>query len=208
MRAPSLILAAAILLIGRVAHADRGALTVEASSGVSIESVRLPPSLGSAAQVGASASVDLAGWYAVTNGLELGVRAFLEPPSSWVHDGASSGQFNGSLTSTSSRFGAVAGARFVHGLIWQFTAGASAGFSQRFFSNLDLYDVSGASPRSFGLQLANFSTTSTVVAPSLGLRWIGDHLSVGIEPRLELLFGPGVAWAVTIPLSLSWSVYL
>ena len=208
MRSHLLILIAAVLFTARAAHADRGAMTAEASAGLSVESVRLPPSLGSAAQVGTSVSVSLAGWYALTGSVELGLRAFWEPESSWVHEGASSGQFNGSLTSTSTRFGALAGARFVHGLVWQFTAGVSGGFSERLFTHLNLYDVSGASPRSFGLQLANVSTTSLAVAPSVGLRWTGDHLSIGLEPRLELLFGPGVGWAVTIPLSLSWSSYL
>ncbi len=208
MRFPLFIVVAALLFIGGAANADRGALTAEASAGIAIESVRLPTSLGSAAQVGTSVSVNLAGWYALTDSVELGVRTFWEPESNWVHEGASSGQFNGSLTSTSTRFGALASARFVRGLAWQFTAGVSTGFSERLFTHLNLYDVSGASPRSYGLQLADTATMSLVVAPSVGLRWTADHFSIGLEPRLEVLVGPGVGWAVTIPLSLSWSWYL
>ena len=208
MRMHSLILTTAILIAAGAARADRGATSVEAEAGLSIESVRLPSSLGSAAQVGTTASINLAGWYAVSDGLELGLRAFWEPSSNWAHEGAASGQFTGTLTSTSTRFGALAGARLVHGLVWQFTAGISAGFSQRLFTNLNLYDVSRASPRSFGLQLSDFSTTSLAIAPSVGLRWTGDHVSIGVEPRFELLVGPGVGWAVTIPVCLSWSSYL
>ena len=203
-----LILIGVLLLGARSARADRGAFTLEASAGPTVESVRLPPSLGNASQVGTTVSLNVAGWYSLTNNVEFGVRAFWEPSADWVHEGASSGQFDGSLTSTSTRFGGVAGARFVRGVEWQFMAGLSAGFSQRMFSNLNLYDVSGASPRSFGLELAAVSTTSVLLCPSVGFRWTGDRLAIGIEPRVELLFGPGAMWAVSIPLTLSWSWYL
>jgi hypothetical protein len=207
MRAFTITIAAIALLASRPARADRGALTAEVSSGIVVESVRLPPSLGSASQVGTGVSLSLAANYSLTNSLVFSGLVFWEPSTTWVHEGASSGEFRGSLTSNSFRFGALAGVHAVRGSVWQFSAGLSGGFSERMFSHLNLYDVSGTAPRSYGLQLADFSTASLVVAPSLGVRWTGDHVAVGLEPRVELLFGPGMSWAVVVPLTVSWSWY-
>lgn len=190
------------------ARADRGAVTLEVLPGVNVANVRAPEAFGSPGQLGTATSLAVAGRYGITSGLEVGVAAFWEPPSSWVHAGAMYQQFAGSLTSRSSRAGGLAEVRLVRGLVWRVAAGLAVGLSQRSFSELNLFDISGVTPRNFGLHLDDTTAMETVVAPSLGLRWTGDRVAVGIEPRLEVLIGGSTSWALTVPLTLAWSWFL
>ena len=197
----------ALALHAGPAGADLGAFSVEALPAISVSSVKLPIALGSATQTGSALSLNLAGHYALSNNLEVGAVTFFEPGTNWVHAGAAYQQFSGSLTSRASRVGALADVRLVGGLVWRASAGVGLGFSRRAFSQLDLYDVSGPTPRSFGLSIGDAALTNFVVAPTIGLRWTGDHAAFGIEPRFEVLVGQGASWAVTVPLSFAWSWY-
>jgi hypothetical protein len=89
-------------------------------------------------------------------------------------------------------------------------AGADVGFATRSFSNLDHYDVSDPSTgaRSYGLNLADTSQTALLLAPSAGIEWTGDHFTIGIAPRIEVLLGTAKTWALSLPLTLCWSWYL
>lgn len=194
--------------VGGSARADRGAVTLEVLPGVSVANVRAPESFGSPGQLGTAASLAVAGRYGVSSGLEVGLAAFWEPPVSWVHAGAMYEQFAGSLTSRSSRAGALAELRLVRGLVWRASVALGVGLSERSFSQLNLFDVSGATPRSFGLHLGDTTAMEAIFAPSIGLRWTGDRVAVGIEPRLEVLLGGSTSWALSVPLTLAWSWYL
>jgi hypothetical protein len=49
--------------------------------------------------------------------------------------------------------------------------------------------------------------TVPIVAPSAGLECVGDHVTVALVPWVEFLFGKTPTWALTMPLTLSWSWY-
>jgi hypothetical protein len=73
--------------------------------------------------------------------------------------------------------------------------------------NLAGASFSGGS-RSFGLQIPDASQDALVLAPTIGVRWSGDHLSFGVEPRVEFLVSSQTSWAVIVPLTVSWAWYL
>ncbi len=206
-------LSAFLILVGPVAaRADRGALSLELGAGGSIVNVRGPYATGAPSQIGTSWATSLGASYGLSNHLELTGRFFWEPPEQFVHNGATvsspSGALTGSLTEHTQRFGALAGARYVFGYVWRFSAGADIGWSQRSFSKLDHFDVSTGAPRSYGLQLADTSQASFVFAPSVAVLWTGDHFAVGLAPRFEILTGSVSTWSVAIPLTLAWSWFL
>jgi len=151
--------------------------------------------------------------YALTNAFELGAAAFYEPPTTFTHTDAQvsspGGLLPGTLSERTQQFGLLARGRFVHGFIWRFVAGADVGFAIRTFSNVEHYDVSDpSSPRSYGLSLTDTSQKALLLAPSAGIEWAGDHFTIGLVPRVEVLFGNPRTWAVSLPLTLSWSWYL
>jgi hypothetical protein len=93
------------------------------------------------------------------NDLELTVAAFYEAPADFTNPGTTvdtaAGPLTGTLTARTSRWGALLGARWVHGLVWRWFVGAEIGWSRQSFTELDLIDVSDPSnPQSFGLGLA------------------------------------------------------
>jgi hypothetical protein len=57
-------------------------------------------------------------------------------------------------------------------------------------------------PRSYGLGLSDTSQRAALLAPSVGVEWAGDHFTIGIAPRVEILIGSVRSWAVSLPLSL------
>jgi hypothetical protein len=56
--------------------------------------------------------------------------------------------------------------------------------------------------------LANATATSMVLAPSLGISWVVDKLSVTILPRFEALIASKTTWGVTVPVTIGWDWYL
>ena len=129
-----------------------------------------------------------------------------------MHNGATvstgSGSFAGSLSERAQRTGAAIGLRYVQGPVWQFLVGADVGLSLQSHSSVDHFDVSGAGARNYRLGLVDTTQLAALVAPSVGLRWVGDRFSFGLEPRFELLAGPSTSWSVVVPLTVAWSWFL
>jgi hypothetical protein len=209
-----LLAGALALSLCTAARAERSAVSLDIGSGVALISVRAPYAQGAPSQTGTSFVTSLGFRYALTNTLELGAAAFYEPPSTFTHADAHvpspGGLLPGTLSERTQQFGLLARGRFVQGFTWRFVAGADVGFAIRSFSNVDHYDVSDPStgPRSYGLNLADTSQKALLVAPSAGVEWTGDRFTIGLVPRVEVLFGNPRTWAVSLPLTLSWSWYL
>ena len=145
---------------------------------------------------------------------EVGAAAFYEPPTTFTHTdvqvSSPGGLLAGTLSERTQEFGVLLRGRFVHGFTWRFVAGADVGVAARLFSNIDHYNVSdpASGPRSYGLNLADTSQKALLLAPSAGVEWTGDHFTIGLVPRVEVLMGSMRTWAVSMPLSISWSWYL
>ena len=69
-------------------------------------------------------------------------------------------------------------------------------------------DSNPAGGRDFGLALPDKTVSSLVLAPSVGVSWVGDKLSVTVLPRFEALIGGRTTWAVTVPVTFGWDWYL
>ena len=193
--------------------ADRGAITVDVGGGATGIVVAAPFSNPRKAVNGLGGTVWLGGRYGLTNNLELGVSAFYSPPVAYFHHDVvvptARGEFPGTLTHQLGRFGGMVGARYLVGMVWRLTLGVDVGWSRRSYAGFQHIDVSGAEPADYELGLPDFTTDNLLVAPIIGLEWAaGDHWSISILPRGELLLGPDATFAVTVPLVFSWSWYL
>src|SRR5262249_40891992 len=143
--------------------------------------------------------------FAPLNQLELVASVFLDTgssisiPNSTVP--ASTGTFTGTLQFRTSRFGGLFGARFVRGNVWRFVPGGEVGVSMASYSNARLLNSNG---QDVGLSLADTMQASFLLAPSAGIVWASDKLSVALVPRAELLVGPNRSWAFVLPLTIGW----
>jgi len=107
------------------------------------------------------------------------------------------------------RYGLLGGVRLLRGNVWRLIVGADVGWTLTSYNSMRLInDSSSSGARDFGLALPDKAVNSLVLAPSLGLSWVGDKLSVTVLPRFEALVGGGMTWAVTIPVTLGWDWYL
>lgn len=209
-----LFLGAILFAWTSAARAERGAFSVDIGSGVALVDVRAPYAQGSPAQLGTSLITSLGFRYALSNALELGAAALYEPPTTFTHPGAqlltSGGLLPGTLSETTQQLGFVARGRFVHGFAWRFVAGTDVGLAIRSFTDIHHYYVADSSPavRNYGLALRDTSQTALLVAPTLGVEWSSDHVTIGVTPRLELFVGAVRTWSVALPIALSWSWYL
>ncbi len=195
------------------AFADRGAFTVEAGGGASGLLVPAPWSQPSVVTPSLSGLVLANVRYAWSHRLELTLGGFFEPTVTEFHHGAvlttDAGVFPGVLRHQLTRFGAHAGARLVFGMVWRWVLGLELGWSRRSYSGFQHIDVGPDGPLDFGLALPGFDVDSVVLAPVFGLEWaVGDHWSLSLLPRLQVLVGPEPTVALLIPISLSWSWYL
>ena len=210
----ALLLGGLVLCVGSAAHAERGALSADIGWGVGLINVRPPYVQGSPSQIGSSFVTSLGFRYALTNALEVGAAGFYQPPTTFTHGDAQvpapGGLLPGTLSERTQQFGFLLRGRFVQGFTWRFVAGADIGFATRTFSNIDHYNVSDPAmgPRSYGLNLADTSQKNLLLAPSAGVEWAGDHFTIGLAPRVEFLVGSVRTWALSLPLSISWSWYL
>lgn len=152
--------------------------------------------------------------FAVSNQVELSATGYFEPPVDVWHNAivlhAAQGDFPGTLNHKFLRYGGQVGARFVTGMVWRFVAGLEVGLAMRSYTGFAmLNDTNPAAPVDYGLSLADRNSPAFVVSPLVGLEWAGgDHWSVGIVPRGQLMFGGGLSWAVVVPVQVSWSWYL
>ena len=130
------VLAAACVLCPTVARADRGALTLDLGTGITALAVRPPYAQSGNTSWSLALSVSFGVRYALTNQLELTLGGFYDLPAHVTHAAASiptvdSGTFNGTLEYELSRFGALAGVRYVSGLVVRLCIGAELGWSHR-----------------------------------------------------------------------------
>lgn len=201
------------VLFSTAATADRGAITIDAGGGLTAISLPAPFAIGANNLSSSSATAWLGGRYAISNSFELAASAFYEPPVDVFHNGVvvhtSNGDFPGTLEHKIQRYGGLVGARYVRGMIFRFTAGLELGWSHRAYSGFrHIDDTDPANPVDYGLALPSFTTDNVVIAPLAGIEWAaGDHWSVSLLPRFELLAGPDMTYAVTVPLVVSWSWY-
>jgi hypothetical protein len=206
MRARFLLLL--FVAVAGAAQADRGELSLELGLGAAAVNVRSPYADGNPSAIGTMFATSLGATYAQSNHLELDARAFWEPPATFVHPNATVQGLPGSLSESTQRFGALAGARVVTGYAWRFFAGLDLGASIRAFSQADHFDVKGSTPRSYGLQLADTTQMAIDVAPNAGVAFVGDHYSIGVSPRFELLLGSPTTWSFVLPLTLTYGWFL
>ena len=207
-----LLLGTAVAVAPRLALADRGAFTLDAGGFGSVST--LPPGVGSGSQVtGTSLGGVLGLRYAPAQWLELSAGGFYEAPATYFHAGTTisndNGLFTGTLQSHVNSWGLTVGARYVRGLVWRYFVGLEAGFSRRTASRFDLIDVSDpANPRSFGLPLADVTTTALLLSPVAGIEWaVSDHVTLGVSPRLQVHIAERSTIEFLVPVTVSYSWY-
>lgn len=195
------------------AFADRGAITIDVGGGASALILPAPYANSTKSLTSSSATAWAGARYAFTNSVEAGVSAFYEPPVNVFHNGVTvgtrNGEFPGTLNHRLQRYGALVGLRYLRGLVFRFTAGLDVGWSHRTYSGFrHIDDTSPANAVDYRLDLQDFSTDNLIIAPLAGIEWAaGDHWSVSILPRVQLLLGPDMTYGVTIPVVVSWSWY-
>jgi len=202
------------ILTPTFATADRGALTVELGPTATWWANLSPPD-GTGPGVSGSAYgglVDLR--YALSNHFELSATGFYEAPASYAFPNVllpTNGQtLSGTLNATLSRWGAMAGARYVLGFTWRLHLGLEVGLSHEQSTKLDLINVSNPSvPESYGLGLSNIGRDSFLVTPLVGVEWfVADRWSIAFVPRVELVIGSPVQVALVFPITVGYSWYL
>jgi len=195
------------------ASADQGAITLDAGAGASVLRVVAPYADTVSSQVGSAPAIWIDGRYALTNFIELTTTVFMETSVPFYVPGTTitsdAGKLSGTLEMRARRYGLLGGVRLLRGNVWRLIVGADVGWALSSYSSMRLINDSGPSgARDFGLALPDKSVNSQVLAPRLGLSWVGDKLSVTVLPRFEALLGGGTTWAVTIPVTLGWDWYL
>jgi len=199
-----------LVLAGGGAWAEANSLTLEIGGGAALVRTPAPYSTG-ASQVGSAPAAWIGGRYGISHQLELTLSVFYEVTEPFYVSGTTvtndAGSTTGTLAMRAKRFGALVGGRLLHGNVWRLAMGGELGWSQHSYSALALFD-NGSPPRDYGLGLADTSKPSFVLAPSAGIVWVGDKLSVSLVPRFELLLGSNVTWVVTVPLTIGWDFYL
>lgn len=214
MRARSLAFAVVLVAFAPIAaRADHGALTLELSPALTWWP-SMGPSVGSGPGVSGTTAGGLVGVrYALRNDIELTASGFYEVPATFTNPGTTvttdSGPFTGTLTATTSRWGALFGARWVHGLVWRWFVGGEVGWAQQSFAKLDLINVSDpANPHSYGLGLADQTRTAFVFSPLAGVEWqFADRWSVSFTPRVQVMLGGVGSVAIVLPVSVGYSWY-
>jgi hypothetical protein len=205
--------AAFAVVPNRPARADKGALTLEIGGGVAVLRAPAQYADNSASQVGSVPEIVVGGRYALTNWLELSTLAFGEPSESFFVPGTTiasdAGKLSGTLQMKVQRYGLLGGVRLLHGNVWRLIVGADAGWALSMYSSMRLLDDSGASAgRDFGLSLPDKNVNSLILAPSAGVSWVGDKLSVTVLPHFEVMVSGTTTWAISIPLTIGWDFYL
>jgi hypothetical protein len=202
-------------MLGHLAWADHRALSVDVSGAWSGSSVSALQTTQPQATLSFGPSVWLGARYALTNNLELSATGLFDIPVVVAHNGVvlatDSGDFPGTLVHQTTRFGGLAGARAVFGLVLRVHLGLEVGWSQRLYTGLTMYDDRNPDAAiDYGLGLRDASVGQFVVSPLAGLEWAaGDHWSLAVLPRAQVMLGARqVDWAVLIPLQFSWSWYL
>lgn len=203
----------AFVLAAPAVFGDRGAITVDVGGGLTALSVAAPFADPSKRLTSSAPVAWLGGRYAFSNSFEVGAAGFYEPSVNLFHNGVNvesrNGSFPGTLNHQLHRYGGLLGARYVRGMVFRFTAGLDLGWSHRVYGGFrHIDDTDATNPVDYGLDLPAFTTDNLIIAPLAGVEWAaGDHWSISVLPRFELLVGPDMTYAVTVPLVISWSWY-
>ena len=212
---PGLMLSIALLALVTpvAAMADQGAVTVDAGAGASVLRVVAPYADSATSQLGSAPAIWIDGRYGLTNWLELSATIFAETNVPFYVAGTTisseAGRLSGTLEMRAHRYGLLSGVRLLRGNVWRFIVGADVGWAMSAYSSMRLIDDSGPSAgRDYGLALPDKVVSSLVLAPSIGVSWVGDRLSVTVLPRFEMLVGGGTTWAITVPITVGWDWYL
>jgi hypothetical protein len=213
MRALASIVVVALAAAPGAVAADRGALTVEL--GPTLTVLGASPSQGSGSTTLATAGGGALGVrFALSNELELAATGLWEAPADYVHSdvdvGTATGTVRGTFSERVQRYGLLAGVRYVRGFVWRLHLGLDVGWSRETFTRRDLLDVSDpGNVHSFGLGLQDRTTDALVLAPVVGLEWqFGDHWSVSVTPRAQILIGATNSIGFVVPVSLGYSWYV
>jgi hypothetical protein len=204
-------LAATLLLCPAVARADRGALSLDLGTGVTALALRPPYAEAGSTGWSLALSLSLGLRYAVTHQLELTLGGFYDLPAHVSHPGTriptvDSGTFTGTLEFELSRFGVLAGVRYVTGLVVRVWVGGELGWSHATYSGFHLRDTARPGSPDFGLGLPDLALDSLVLQPLVGLEWaFADHWSASCAFRLTALLGPEPAFGLSGSLTLSYS---
>ncbi len=215
MRAKTFAIVAGLVAIApRSAQADRGALTVELAPVITWWP-SMGPAVGSGSGVNGTTGGGLIGIrYALRNDLEFTASGFYERPADFTTPGTTvdteAGPLTGTLTARTSRWGLLAGGRWVHGLVWRWFVGGELGWLQESFTQMDLINVSDPSnPQSFGLALADRTGGAFVISPLAGVEWqFKDHWSLAFTPRVQVMVGGVGKVGVVLPVSVGYSWYV
>jgi hypothetical protein len=135
---------------------------------------------------------------------------FYDLPAHVSHPGTSvptvdSGNFTGTLEYELTRFGILAGLRYVTGLVVRFSVGGEVGWSHRTYSGLQLRDTARPGAPDFGLGLRDLALDEFVVQPGVGLEWaFADRWSASLLLRVTVLLGPDPALGLSGSLVISY----
>jgi hypothetical protein len=204
-------LAATLLLCPALAHADRGALNVDLGTGATALALRPPYADSGSTGWSLALSVSFGVRYAPTNHLELMLGGSYDLPTHVSHPGASiptvdSGTFTGMLEYELSRFGVLAGVRYVTGFVVRVWVGGELGWSHASDSAFQLRDTARPGAPDVGLGLPDLALDSLVVQPGVGVEWaFADHWSASVGIRLTALLGPESAFGLSGSLAISYS---
>jgi hypothetical protein len=200
------------LLLCPVAHADHGALSLDLGTGGTALALRPPYAERGSTGWSFAVSVSFGLRYALTNQLELTLGGFYDLRAHVTHSRVSiptvdSGTFTGTLEYERSRFGVLAGVRYVTGLVVRLSVGAELGWSHSSDSAFQLRDTARAGAPDFGLGLSDLALDDLVFQPGVGLEWaFADHWSASLLLRVTALFGPEPAFGLsgTVVISYGW----
>jgi hypothetical protein len=191
-----LLVATLLALLPGAAFAEEGAVSVEGGAGGTALANPAPYAQGSPTLVGAAPSFRLGGRYAVRNWLEVGATGFFDLPTTYYHPNLSIVTANGTFSGATiqeqlHREGGALELRVQRGLIFRVVAGLDVGWSHRAYTG-----ITALGPNDHGdiidfkLGLVDTTVDNVLVAPIVGLEWAaGDHWSVAVLPRAELLLG-------------------
>jgi hypothetical protein len=203
-----------VLLAPGLGRADRGALSLDLGTGVTALALRPPYAESGATRWAIGLSVSGGVRYGLSNTLELTLGGFYELPAHVSHSVASiatvdSGTFTGMLEYELSRFGVLAGVRYVTGLVVRFAFGAELGWSHQNVSGLQLRDTARPGAPDYGLGLPDLAADSLVLQPLVGLEWaFADHWSASLLLRVSALLGPEPAFGLSGSLVISYGWFL
>jgi hypothetical protein len=204
----------AALLLGSVARADRGALSLDLGAGASALRIPAPYVVTPSSTWAIAPSVNVGLRYAWTNAVELTLGGFYDLPVHCTHTNVSvqppdSGPLPGTLTHDLARFGITVGLRYVTGTVVRPLIGLEGGWSHRAYSDVHHVNTNVEPNQDYGLALSDFGTDNMLLQPVVGFEWaFADHASLSVLARVPILLGPEATFGFSATLVFSYSWFL